>query len=299
MKRPLPLACLLALGLLLSGAGAWARDAAPAGKEACQDAGQTSQTPLQLAEEGLRLYREALKLPAGGREAARRLESALRCYQAAAGRSQEPGRLYHPMGLAYQQLGRHVEAYEAYKRFLAEVPEASRKVGVTKQISDRLGELRLHVGELDIDTVPGLDVRVDERAVGKAPLRGMVAVTPGSHSVTVGNPEVGTTGSTIQVKAGDVVRVDLTGWRPRGTAAQSAAGPEPAPAGTSPAPVSGDGRDLLATSKAGPPARRPVPRWIWVVTGLAGAAVAGVAIGVGVYYGTGVPSPDRVLAFPP
>lgn len=287
-RRALQLCLLLAV---LTGSRVEAGKPIPAPiPDACQGEGQT---PLQLAEEGLRLYRDALKQPPGSRDAVRLLESALRCYQGAVSRSQEPGKLYHPMGLAYQQLGRHIEAYEAYKHFLAEVPEASRKVGVTKQIMDRLQELRRHVGELDIDTVPGLDVRVDERAVGRAPLRWMVAVTPGSHSVTVGTPEVGTSGATVQVKAGEVLRVDLTGWRPRAAVAQGPVAEPP------PSMESGARPGLASGPTPAAPGKRPVPRWVWVLTGLAGAAVAGAAIGVGVYYGTGVSTPDRVIPFPP
>lgn len=41
--------------------------------------------------------------------------------------------------------------------------------------------------------------------------------------------------------------------------------------------------------------RFPVRRWVWVVTGLSAAAAAGLAIGLGTYYGTSVPKPDLVI----
>lgn len=39
----------------------------------------------------------------------------------------------------------------------------------------------------------------------------------------------------------------------------------------------------------------PVRRWVWVVTGVGAAAVAGLAIGLGSYYGTSIPKPDATL----
>jgi hypothetical protein len=107
---------------------------------------------------------------------------------------------------------------------LADVPEDRRNVGVTKQITDKLNVLKRRVAQLDIDTVAGLSVRVDEKEVGKAPLGRLVTVTPGTHIVIVGNAELGTLGAEVAVLAGQVRRVDLTAWHPRGVAE---AGAEP------------------------------------------------------------------------
>ena len=41
--------------------------------------------------------------------------------------------------------------------------------------------------------------------------------------------------------------------------------------------------------------RFPVKPWVWAVTGVAAAAVAGTAVGLGVYYGTSVGRPDGLV----
>jgi hypothetical protein len=182
--------------------------------------------PQRLAEAGLRLYRDAAGVD-DPQARVKEYERALRCYQAAFERSQRQAvKLYHPLGLVYEKLERHVEAVDALRRFLAEVPEAQRNVGVTKQINDKLKALGRFVAELAVDTVPGLPVRVDEQLVGKAPLGRLVVVTPGSHTVTVGDPQQGTLGADVTVEGGQVRRVDLTAWRARGS--------EPPPQGQAP-----------------------------------------------------------------
>ncbi|MCS6914163.1 MAG: PEGA domain-containing protein [Myxococcales bacterium] len=86
---------------------------------------------------------------------------------------------------------------------------------MTKQIHDKLQALLAQVAQLSIDTVPGLEVYVDEKLAGRAPLKGFVVVTLGTHVVTVGNPEAGTLGAEVVAKAGQVHRVDLSAWKPR------------------------------------------------------------------------------------
>jgi hypothetical protein len=255
----------------------------------------------KLAQAGLRLYKETGALPEPSQRA-RGYERSLRCFLAAIEKSTgSPAKIYHPLGLVYEKLERYVEAVQAFRRFLAEVPEAQRNPGVTKQITDKLQRLRQHVAELAIDTVPGLDVRVDEQLVGRSPLSRLVVVAPGPHVVIVGDPQVGTLGADVTVEPGQVRRVDLMGWRPRAPAPQAGAPaqavpvipspPAPLPEGSASVPeAEADGRRTARSEQ------RRVKPWVWVLVGLGGAAVAGTAVGLGVYYGTSTGRPDATLS---
>lgn len=208
-------AMLVAVGVLV-----WVGQAqAGPGPDVCDPA--VARDPQKMAEAGLKLYRAAQGI-ADPMVQAKEYEHALRCYRGAISTGQgSVAKIYHPLGLVYERLGRDVEAVEALQRFLREVPEDRRNVGVTKQINDKLAALKRRVGELEIDTVAGLEVRVDEAAVGRAPLGRLVVVAPGAHVVTVGDASAGTLGAEVQVAAGQLRRVDLTAWKPREQASQA------------------------------------------------------------------------------
>lgn len=252
--------CILLFSL---GAGAAHADAS-----ACGDSGD----PQALADEGLRLYKAAFRL----QDAALRgkeFERSLRCFQAAQRLKPVP-KLYHPFGLVYEKLERNAEAATAFERFLALVPEAERNVGVTRQIDDKLAVLRKKVGALDIDTAPGIEVRVDQVLEGRAPLRRVVYVEPGAHVVSAGDPGVGTLGTEVRVEGGEARRVDLTAWRPR---------PALAAATTTP-----------TTTKTAPaPATPPIYRrwWLWGIVGGLVAVGVGVGLGVGLTQSGGAGEP--------
>jgi tetratricopeptide (TPR) repeat protein len=60
-----------------------------------------------------------------------------------------------------------------------------------------------------------------------------------------------------------------------------------------------------ALAAQAPPPPPPPPKeekklkpWMWALIGVASVAVVGTAIGVGVYYGTGTPTPDFTVRFP-
>lgn len=334
MSTRTQLISMSAILLLSSVAPAWGKDADPCG--------EGGKDPRQMAEAGLRLYKEAARTDDPAAQV-KEYERALRCYQAAMRASSgQAAKVYHPLGLVYEKLERYVEAVEAFKRFLAEVPENQRNPGVTKQITDKLKALRPHVAELLVDTVPGLEVRVDDRMVGRAPLPGLVVVSPGAHVVQVGDPGVGTLGAEVKAVGGQRHRVDLTAWRPREVPRQKEPGEGPVagrPAekveyallmprsnrkgaqvevdgkrvGVTPlnevqvlpgahTVVGRDGgqqvmRDvtLLPRERLTVELRFPVKPWVWALTGVAAAAVAGTAVGVGVYYGTSVGKPDGLV----
>ncbi len=249
--------------------------AGPARAEEPPDPCGASRADAQsLANAGLRIYREAQALPEG-LDRVRALERAVRCYQLAQQASKRGAeKLNHPLGLAFEKLGRDVEAVEAFERFLQTVPEIERRPGVTKQIQDKLKVLRRGLGQIAVETVAGLPVRVDERRVGSSPLGRLVVVAPGSHVVTVGDEGRGTLGTEVQVHAGEVRRVDLTAWRPRSEAA-------PLPAQAVPAQAV-PAQAMTATVPVSTPRKTPVYKrwWFWGTVGLVVAgAVTGAVVG--------------------
>jgi tetratricopeptide (TPR) repeat protein len=58
----------------------------------------------------------------------------------------------------------------------------------------------------------------------------------------------------------------------------------------------------LHDASAGSPApaqdNKKLKPWVWAVIGVTAAAVVGTAVGLGVYYGTGTPTPDATVHFP-
>jgi hypothetical protein len=247
-------AAQLAPSAALAGREAPAR---PAAEDLCQSGGQDAS---KLAAEGLRRYREAFLLrdPV---EQPRAYERAMRCYlRAMELQPAAAGKLSHPLGLVYEKLGRPVEAREAFRRFLAAVPETQRNIGVTQQINEKLRALSAQVGELIVETVPRLAVRVDGRPVGRSPLRDAVVVTPGAHVVIVGDEEVGTLGAEIKVAGGEVRRVDLSAWRSRQEIQRE--------------------KELALARELGtaPAAAKPPPLhrrwWLWTLVGVAAAGAA-------------------------
>jgi hypothetical protein len=241
-----------------------------------------------LANTGLRIYRDSFAVK-DDTERTRLLEGSLHCFLLALDKGPSP-LLYHPLGLVYEKLERFGEATESFQRYLAEVPEQKRPPGVTKKLTDKLVELRKLVAELSIDTQPGLEVRVDEYLVGHAPLDRLVAVPPGPHVITVGNPEVGSKGIEVRVGAGEVRLVDLTGWRPRD--ARSEAGAKMT--AEEERPTAAVEKVALIPPAAPVPPKKPLWRkpWFWTaVTG--GVVVLATVITLGVVLGS--PAPQQPL----
>lgn len=199
MLRPLPpaLTSLLVVLAVTSAAPARAASCAP---------GDPAQ---QLAETGLQAYRDAV---ARKDDAARTrgLELAVRCYHLAQNQN-PPGRakLYHPLGLAYDRLGRDAAAATAFAAFLREIPEAERLPGVTAQINLRLAALLSRLGQLDITAPAGAALRVDDQPVGTAPLGHLVPVDPGVHVVHAAGAGLIPRSRSAAVSAGGVATVAL------------------------------------------------------------------------------------------
>jgi len=179
-----------------------------------------------------------------------------------------PNLLYN-LGLALDQLGRCVEAVDAFETFLDRAPDAmpqARSFAAT-----RLGSIEGCVARLELTVAPAdARVAVDGRVVALPRARAL-PIAPGDHAVTV-------------EKAGFVARVEhltvAAGQRRAWSVTLL-----PAPVATAPSTTDHAGRAALVGSRpaAAPPAKRPKG---WVIGVVVGSVVAaGLAVGLGVGLG--------------
>ncbi len=154
------------------------------------------------------------------------------------------------IGETYYQLQDYAGALRTLEKYLADGGEkvpAERKAEVTKELE----KLRLRVARIEIMIAePGVDISVDDVAVGKTPLAEPLLVSAGRRKVTATQPGHPAVVKSMDLAGGDRVKVtfDLAA--------------APAPTGTT-APVAPEGRDY--------------PIWPWIGTGVlaAGAGVFG------------------------
>lgn len=189
-------------------------------------------------------------------------------------------KLFFNIGQASRDLGRPVDAVDAFEKFLLQAADAAPELIAEAKRS--VEELSPKIGKLLIDcTMSGAMISVDGKNVGQAPLVDMVRVTPGNHQVTATHPSVMPAVENVTVAAGTVQTIVL---RPRLLA--EVASPAPV-APTAPAPAPAPALDVQATPPAGPPAAKPGwwlgRKWTWVAAGSAvvfagGAAIAGLAM---------------------
>jgi hypothetical protein len=111
------------------------------------------------------------------------------------------------LGTALRQLGRNVEAAENYEKYLndsgADQAKKPQVEAILKEISSRLGKLRIEVNE------PGARVVVDGRPVGGSPQSFTLRVEPGSHSVVAEKEGYPLSAATVSVGAGEERAVEL------------------------------------------------------------------------------------------
>ena len=174
------------------------------------------------------------------------------------------------IGQCSRELGRPVEAIEAFERFLAEahdVPE--RAVAEAKQSVE---ELATQVGRLQIECpLPGAEIKLDGKQIGVAPIKDPVRVTAGRHQLQALHEGKSPATATTSVLAGTVETVVL---RPRVLA-------------DAPRRQRGSIRNTPLIASRESNASTPNDRgwmlgrtWTWVATGSA-AIFAGGAIGAG------------------
>jgi hypothetical protein len=139
---------------------------------------QGGSTPTARAE-ARRILREGSKAFAQGDHAValEKFERALQIFPSA--------RIKYNIGQALRELGRPVEAVEAFELFLAKADRISSVE--RREATAALKELDKSVARLTLTTnLPDVEVTIDGRTVGKTPLPGHLVLTAGTHDVTLG-----------------------------------------------------------------------------------------------------------------
>jgi hypothetical protein len=178
-------------------------------------------------------------------------------------------KLFFNIGQANRELGRPVEAVEAFEKFLAQAGDASPELLAEAKRS--VEELAPKIGRLLIDCgVADAEITVDGKAVGRTPLPDLIRVMPGKHQVTATHPNAMPAIENVVVKVGTV---ETVGMRLRLLV-------EPTPAARAPLPVPSPGLDLQAAQVSPESHGWWLGRkWTWVAAGstLVFAGVASVA----------------------
>lgn len=188
-------------------------------------------------------------------------------------------KLFLNIGQSSRGLGRLVDAVEAFEKFVAQATDAAPELLAEARRS--IQELSPKVGKLLIDcSLPGAEISVDGRPVGRAPLVDMVRVMPGNHQVTATDPNATPDVRNVTVAAGTVETVVM---RPRLLSASPPAPPGVVPVAPPPV-VAPPAVELQATQ---PPVEAAADRgwwlgreWTWVAAGgtvvfATGAIIAG------------------------
>ena len=169
-------------------------------------------------------------------------------------------KLWFNIGQANRDLGRPVEAVEAFDRFLTEADDAPSETLAEARRS--AAELKSKLGQIQVTCMTdGAEITVDGKQVGSAPLGNMVWTTPGRHQVAAQQAGFAPAIEDVVAVAGEAVTVDLD-LRPIDLRAAN----QPADAA-----LVGGG----AASEEKPLYRRA---WFWVAVGVAVGAGAAVAV---------------------
>jgi hypothetical protein len=188
-------------------------------------------------------------------------------------------KLLFNIGQASRELGRPVDAVEAFEKFLAQATDAPPEM--TSEAKRSVAELLPRIGKLLIDCgISNAEITVDGKKVGLSPISDLVRVAPGNHQVTVTHEGMTPAIENVTVAAGTVQTVVL---RLRALVE--------VPAAALPAPVIAAVPAPILDVKAAEAPKQPVAdegwwlgrKWTWVAAGSAvvlagGAAVAGLAM---------------------
>ena len=171
-------------------------------------------------------------------------------------------KLWFNIGQANRDLGRPVEAVEAFDRFLRDATDAPAETLTEARKS--AAELKTKLGRIEITcATDGAEITVDGKQIGSTPLGEMVWTTPGRHQVAVQHAGFSPAIEDVVVAVGKAAPLNFV-LRPIDL---HAANP-----GAGGALVGGD---------AAVAERKPVYRrtWFWVATGVViGAGVAAAVI---------------------
>ena len=175
-------------------------------------------------------------------------------------------KLWFNIGQANRDLGRPVEAVEAFDRFLRDAGDAPPETLAEARRS--AAELKTKLGQIQVTcAVDGTEITVDGKRVGSTPLGEMLWTTPGRHQVAAQHAgyapaieDVVVTTGKIALVAIEVLPIDL---RPANKTADAAI-------------VGTDGAAGADQGAAAKPLYRRT--WFWVAVGAVVAAGAGAAI---------------------
>jgi PEGA domain len=175
-------------------------------------------------------------------------------------------KLIFNVGQASRDLGRPVEALQAFEKFLT--GELNATPETTAEARKSLAELREKLGRIRIEcATPDTEVSLDGKGVGMTPLTEPIWATPGRHQVTANRARAAMAIENVTVTAGSLQVVTLN--------LHSLADPVVA----APAPPGNSATDLTSSPNAPAQAAGESPmykKW-WVWTGV-GAVVVGGAV---------------------
>jgi hypothetical protein len=135
------------------------------------------------------------------------LAGALEKFEAAYVAFSSPKLMFN-IGQAKRDLGRPVEAVEAFQRFLAEAANVSPET--MAEARNSVAELRGKLGRIRIDCeIAGAEIAIDGKSVGVAPLPDLIWATPGRHQVTAKHVGAAPAIEDVDVAAGSVSTVTM------------------------------------------------------------------------------------------
>jgi hypothetical protein len=219
----------------------------------------------QLYDRGLRLHQAWVESAAadGSVGDTRLLHLALEAFEESQRLEPNPDTLF-AIAECRLELGEEPEAanaYDEYERRMVDLMTPEER-GV---IRGRLRDLTALVGRLLIEgAADGATILIDGRPAGTAPLPSWVAVEPGRRVVAATGEGVRAGETTVEVRAGEVVRVELrAGER-----------------------VAGGGEVVASGGALLIPRDDPVEPWFWTAVGIGSAAVAALAVtgGLSLHY---------------
>jgi hypothetical protein len=193
-------------------------------------------------------------------------------------------KIWFNIGQANRDLGRPVDALEAFEKFLTGVPDAAPEDKADAQAS--VAEIQSRLGQLKIVCeTPGSEISVDGKAVGPAPLAKPVWVAPGTHQVLAMKQGAAPVVESAEVSAGGTTTVVLRGAQPPAPAPPPAAPAlvEPEMPAVPAAPVAPPVEVVAAPAPArtvSSEARQGGHTWTWVM-GSSTVLLTGAAAAVG------------------
>jgi hypothetical protein len=135
------------------------------------------------------------------------IAGALEKFQAAYAAFPSPKLMFN-IGQANRDLHRHLDALEAFEKFLADAPDASPEM--TTDARKSVSQLQKKLGQIQIDCMTsGAEVSVDGKSVGRTPLPGLIWSTPGNHQITAKHERLVPAVEEVDVRAGSVSTVTL------------------------------------------------------------------------------------------